>query len=95
MEGILGQKLGMTQIYAADGTVVPVTVIKAGPCLVVQRKTVATDGFIRDEHKVLEVLTGYLGTGYTATGTTQPLPSNPTLQELEMVRDVQSPPASG
>jgi large subunit ribosomal protein L3 len=45
MEGILGQKLGMTQIYAADGTVVPVTVIKAGPCLVVQRKTVATDGY--------------------------------------------------
>jgi large subunit ribosomal protein L3 len=45
MEGILGRKLGMTQIYAADGTVVPVTVIKAGPCLVVQRKTVETDGY--------------------------------------------------
>ena len=45
MEGILGQKLGMTQIYAEDGTVVPVTVIKAGPCLVVQRKTVETDGY--------------------------------------------------
>jgi large subunit ribosomal protein L3 len=45
MEGILGQKLGMTQIYTADGTVVPVTVIKAGPCLVVQRKTVQTDGY--------------------------------------------------
>ena len=45
MEGILGQKLGMTQIYTAAGTVIPVTVIKAGPCLVVQRKTVATDGY--------------------------------------------------
>ena len=45
MEGILGQKLGMTQIYAEDGTVVPVTVIKAGPCLVVQKKTVETDGY--------------------------------------------------
>jgi large subunit ribosomal protein L3 len=45
MEGILGQKLGMTQIYADDGTVVPVTVIKAGPCLVVQKKTVETDGY--------------------------------------------------
>jgi large subunit ribosomal protein L3 len=43
MEGILGRKLGMTQIYNADGTAVPVTVIKAGPCLVVQRKTAATD----------------------------------------------------
>lgn len=45
MEGILGKKLGMTQIYAADGTVVPVTVIQAGPCLVVQRKTVDNDGY--------------------------------------------------
>jgi len=45
MEGILGRKLGMTQIYADDGTAVPVTVIKAGPCLVVQKKTVETDGY--------------------------------------------------
>ncbi len=40
MEGILGRKLGMTQIYVEDGTAIPVTVIQAGPCLVVQRKTV-------------------------------------------------------
>ena len=45
MEGMLGMKLGMTQIYKEDGTAVPVTVIKAGPCLVVQRKTAATDGY--------------------------------------------------
>ena len=45
MEGILGKKLGMTQIYADDGTVVPVTVIQAGPCLVVQRKTADKDGY--------------------------------------------------
>jgi len=45
MEGILGKKLGMTQIYADDGTVVPVTVIQAGPCLVVQRKTADVDGY--------------------------------------------------
>ena len=45
MDGMLGRKLGMTQIYKEDGTVVPVTVIKAGPCLVVQRKTAATDGY--------------------------------------------------
>ena len=38
MEGILGKKLGMSQIYAADGRVVPVTVLQAGPCVVVQRK---------------------------------------------------------
>ena len=45
MEGILGRKLGMTQIYVEDGTVIPVTVIQAGPCLVVQRKTVDVDGY--------------------------------------------------
>jgi large subunit ribosomal protein L3 len=45
MEGILGKKLGMTQIYTEKGTAVPVTVVKAGPCLVVQRKTVANDGY--------------------------------------------------
>ena len=45
MDGILGKKLGMTQIYKEDGTAIPVTVVQAGPCLVVQRKTAATDGY--------------------------------------------------
>ena len=45
MEGILGKKLGMTQIYQTDGKAVPVTVVQAGPCLVVQRKTEASDGY--------------------------------------------------
>ena len=45
MDGILGRKMGMTQIFVADGTVIPVTVIQAGPCLVVQRKTKSTDGY--------------------------------------------------
>src|SRR6202051_3187482 len=43
--GILGKKIGMTQVFQADGQVVPVTVLKAGPCVVVQRKTPATDGY--------------------------------------------------
>lgn len=45
MQGILGKKLGMTQIFQDDGTMVPVTVVEAGPCLVVQRRTVETDGY--------------------------------------------------
>ena len=45
VNGIIGKKLGMTQILADDGTVTPVTVIKAGPCIVVQKKTVNTDGY--------------------------------------------------
>jgi large subunit ribosomal protein L3 len=43
--GIIGRKLGMTQLFDADGTVIPATVIKAGPCVVVQRKTAETDGY--------------------------------------------------
>ena len=44
-KGILGKKIGMTQIFTAEGRVVPVTVVEAGPCPVVQKKTVATDGY--------------------------------------------------
>jgi large subunit ribosomal protein L3 len=43
--GIIGRKVGMTQVFEADGTVVPATVVKAGPCVVVQAKTVDTDGY--------------------------------------------------
>ena len=46
INGIIGRKVGMTQIFAEDGTVTPVTVIKAGPCVVVQTKTAAgKDGY--------------------------------------------------
>lgn len=44
-KAILGKKLGMTQVFAEDGKVTPVTVIAAGPCTVVQKKTVDTDGY--------------------------------------------------
>ncbi|HEV7857535.1 MAG TPA: 50S ribosomal protein L3 [Pyrinomonadaceae bacterium] len=46
MNGIIGKKIGMTQLFADDGTVTPVTVIKAGPCVVVQKKSAAgRDGY--------------------------------------------------
>ncbi len=45
LTGIIGKKVGMTQVFAADGTVTPATVIKAGPCVVVQAKTAAADGY--------------------------------------------------
>ena len=43
--GILGRKIGMSQVFRPDGQVVPVTLLKAGPCMVIQRKTPATDGY--------------------------------------------------
>ena len=44
-KGIIGKKIGMTQIFLESGEVIPVTVIEAGPCAVVQKKTVETDGY--------------------------------------------------
>jgi large subunit ribosomal protein L3 len=45
LKGLLGRKVGMTQVYAEDGRLVPVTVLEVGPCTVVQTKTRATDGY--------------------------------------------------
>lgn len=44
-KGILGKKIGMTQVFTAEGIVVPVTVIEAGPCVVLQKKDQTTDGY--------------------------------------------------
>jgi len=45
VEGIIGRKIGMTQVYADDGRAIPATVIQAGPCVVVQRKSKGKDGY--------------------------------------------------
>jgi large subunit ribosomal protein L3 len=45
MKGILGKKVGMTQIFDENGTVIPVTLIEAGPCFVTQKKTMEVDGY--------------------------------------------------
>lgn len=44
-KAIIGRKVGMTQIFAENGIMIPVTVVEAGPCPVVQVKTVANDGY--------------------------------------------------
>ena len=45
MTGLIGKKIGMTQVFGADGIVVPVTVIQTGPCVVVQKKETGRDGY--------------------------------------------------
>ena len=45
INGLLGKKVGMSQVYAADGQRIPVTVLEAGPCTVLQKKAAATDGY--------------------------------------------------
>ncbi|MGI6096609.1 MAG: 50S ribosomal protein L3 [Dethiobacteria bacterium] len=65
-KAILGKKLGMTQIFDENGQLIPVTVLEAGPCVVLQKKTVETDGYQsikvgfldRKEHKTNKPLAG-------------------------------------
>lgn len=54
--GILGTKVGMTQVFDEEGRVVPVTVLQAGPCVVVQRKTVGRDGYEAVQVGLVEIL---------------------------------------
>ncbi len=68
MTGILGRKIGMTQIFDEDGRAIPVTVVEAGPCKVVQVKTNETDGYeavqlgfdeVRKQKKVNKPMAGH------------------------------------
>lgn len=67
IQGILGKKLGMTQVFVADGSRVPVTVVEAGPCTVVQKKTESADGYnalqvgfeARKTHRVNKPMMGH------------------------------------
>lgn len=70
IQGMIGKKMGMTQIFNDDGGVVPVTVIKAGPCLVVQKKIKENNGYMKvqlgfvEDTKVKNVIkpqTGHFG----------------------------------
>ena len=54
--GILGKKIGMTQVFQPDGQAVPVTLLKAGPCMVTQRKTPTSDGYNAVQLGLLEFI---------------------------------------
>ena len=58
INGILGIKMGMTQLFGKDGMVIPATVIKAGPCLVIQKKTAANDGYNAVQLGLVEFVSG-------------------------------------
>jgi large subunit ribosomal protein L3 len=90
ISGIIGRKVGMTQLFAEDGTVTPVTVIKAGPCVVVQTKTAAGRdgynavqlGFVEDKPVRLKNVTKPLRGHFEKTG--GGLPPTRVLKELRL-----------
>ena len=94
IDGIIGRKMGMTQLFAEDGTVTPVTVIKAGPCVVIQTKSAAgRDGYnavqlglVEDKPIRLKNVTKPLRGHFEKTGAGTP----PTrvLRELRQVDEV-------
>jgi len=63
LNGLIGRKIGMTQLFEADGRVVPVTVVSAGPCVVVQHRTVARDGYDAVQLGLVEKLAARRVTG--------------------------------
>jgi large subunit ribosomal protein L3 len=93
LTGIIGRKVGMTQVFTKDGTSVPGTVIKAGPCVVVQTKTAATDGyesvqlgFVEERPaKVRKPLAGH----YTKAG----VPPTRVRREVKLVKGAEAPKA--
>lgn len=90
INGIIGRKIGMTQIFAEDGTVTPVTVVKAGPCVVVQTKSVAGRdgynavqlGFVEDNAIRLKNVTKPLRGHFEKTG--NGLPPTRVLKEIRL-----------
>jgi large subunit ribosomal protein L3 len=94
INGIIGKKIGMTQVFSPDGTVTPVTVIKAGPCVVVQRKTAMRDGYeavqlglVEDRvpRRVSKPLLGHFGqTDKAKTRGKQPIPPTKILREFRL-----------
>ncbi|HZT39072.1 MAG TPA: 50S ribosomal protein L3 [Bryobacteraceae bacterium] len=85
--GILGKKIGMTQVFRPDGQVVPVTLLKAGPCVVVQRKTPTVDGYDAVQLGLVEFA--------KASRTTKPLAGHLKKANAEGVRFIREVRLSG
>ncbi len=84
MKGIIGKKVGMSQIFDADGRVTPVTVIQAGPCFVTQIRTAERDGYTAVQLGFEEVAPNRLSGGERGHLTHRELPSVKVLREFRV-----------
>jgi len=90
INAILGKKLGMTQVFAENGDAIPVTVLKAGPCVVIQRKNVTKDGYEAAQLGLVEVPAPKRLTK-AAAGHFQSAKANP----VRFLREVRVPAGAG
>lgn len=103
LNALLGRKIGMTQIFGANGTAIPVTVIEAGPCFVTQLKTPATDGYeavqigygTRKLKNTSRAELGHLGHQLPQTETQRKRSQQQSAKARQEARDKQTQPAAG
>jgi large subunit ribosomal protein L3 len=89
--GIIGRKVGMTQIFDADGTVHPATVIKAGPCVVVQSKTKQADGYEAVQLGLVEETPAKVGKPLAGHYKKANVPPTRVRREVGLVAGVEAP----
>ena len=93
LTGIIGRKVGMTQIFGPDGTVVPGTVIKAGPCVVVQAKTAGTDGYEAVQLGLVEERPARVGKPLAGHYGKAGVPPTRVRREVKLARGAEAPKA--
>jgi large subunit ribosomal protein L3 len=93
LTGILGKKVGMTQVFAADGTVTPATVIQAGPCVVVQAKTSTTDGYEAVQLGLVEARTAKVDKPTAGHFKKANVPPTRVRREVRVARGAEAPKA--
>jgi large subunit ribosomal protein L3 len=91
--GIIGRKVGMTQIFDADGTVHPATVLKAGPCVVVQGKTAQTDGYQAVQLGLVEERPAKVGKPLAGHYKKASVPPTRVRREVKLVSGAEAPKA--
>jgi large subunit ribosomal protein L3 len=93
VSGIIGRKVGMTQIFDADGTVHPATVLKAGPCVVVQGKTAQTDGYQAVQLGLVEERPAKVGKPLAGHYKKASVPPTRVRREVKLVSGAEAPKA--
>ena len=91
--GIIGRKVGMTQVFDADGTIHPATVIKAGPCVVVQAKGTASDGYEAVQLGLVEEKPAKLGKPMAGHYKKAGVPPTRVRREVTVAKGAESPKA--